>query len=287
MAKPGLVNIDTTQTFQNWFDKTNEMVDLFQTSTLTASALGDTTVGDSILTGNFTATNLIANTGVQTDLISSYTSAAVIDVTSPIEITTASTQTVATFNYAADGGQTRYTDGTTSWDVGIEDTDDYNFIINTGDPNGTTKFSLSPVGTLTTLNIVTTENLTVGGDFEVDGTFTANNIIATNVYATGDLVTQYTTSDIRLKENIQKIENPLEKIDQINGYTFNYKGKDEVVTGVIAQEIEKVLPGVVFETSDESGTFKAVRYGNIVGLLIEAIKELKDEVETLKNGASS
>ena len=64
----------------------------------------------------------------------------------------------------------------------------------------------------------------------------------------------------------------------------NFKGTNSA-TGVIAQEIEKVLPGVVYDVHSDNGeTYKAVRYGNIVGLLIEAIKELKVEVEDLKNG---
>ena len=55
------------------------------------------------------------------------------------------------------------------------------------------------------------------------------------------------------------------------------------MTGVIAQEFEEVLPQVVYETKLLDGTMsKAVRHGNIVGLLIEAIKELKAEIEELK-----
>ena len=55
------------------------------------------------------------------------------------------------------------------------------------------------------------------------------------------------------------------------------------MTGVIAQELEEVLPEVVYETEVDGESTKAVRHGNIVGLLIEAIKELKSEVEDLKS----
>ena len=69
----------------------------------------------------------------------------------------------------------------------------------------------------------------------------------------------------------------------IGGYTYNFIGDDRPVAGVIAQEIEKVLPEVVYEIDDEQfGKTKAVRYGNIVGLLIEAIKEIKSELDDLK-----
>ena len=67
---------------------------------------------------------------------------------------------------------------------------------------------------------------------------------------------------------------------QLGGYTFNYKGNDTPMTGVIAQEIMKVLPGIVYEHENPKTkeTIYAVRHGNLVGLLIEAIKELNEKV---------
>jgi len=272
MAKPGLVQINTTQTFQNWLDKTNEMVDLFQTSVVTASALGDTTVGDAALAGDFTAANIIADTQMKTDSLAPYSPGAVIQVAGEINVISATEKVAATLTHAADGPTLRFTDSTISWDIGFQDNDTNNFLINTG--IGASKFELTPTGTLTVPNLNVTESFSTTGD-----------VTANNVFATNDVITKYTTSDERLKDNIIKIENPLEKMDEINGYTFNYKDSGEVATGVIAQEIEKVLPGVVYDVHSENGkTYKAVRYGNIVGLLIEAIKELKVEVEDLKNG---
>lgn len=107
--------------------------------------------------------------------------------------------------------------------------------------------------------------------------------------ASNDVVA-FSTSDSRLKTNIKFIESPIEKITQIGGYTFDWKSDPELVKlhgfeghdiGVIAEEIEKVLPEVV--TTRESG-YKAVKYEKIVPLLIEAIKELKAEVDRLKSG---
>ena len=104
-----------------------------------------------------------------------------------------------------------------------------------------------------------------------------------NLIATGNVTTKGTISDIRLKENIVRLNNSLEKISQINGYTFNYKDRpDETMPGVIAQEIEKVLPEVVYDFEQENETYKAVRYANIVPLLIEAIKDLKGKVDELE-----
>ena len=104
-----------------------------------------------------------------------------------------------------------------------------------------------------------------------------------NFVAKGDITAFGTVSDRNRKENIVKIENALDKVSQISGYTFNYIGDDTPMTGVIAQELEEVLPEVVYETASVDGTqSKAVRHGNIVGLLIESIKELKAEIEELK-----
>ena len=102
-----------------------------------------------------------------------------------------------------------------------------------------------------------------------------------NFIATGDITAFGSASDKSLKENIEPIENALDKVDAINGYTFNYIDAPEKgrVPGVIAQELEQVLPEAVYETDDGK---KAVRYDNTVALLIEAIKELKQQVENLK-----
>ena len=102
--------------------------------------------------------------------------------------------------------------------------------------------------------------------------------VSGSILATGDITA---FSDINLKENIEVIPNALDKVSQIRGVTFIRKDLDDKSrkSGVIAQEVEKVLPEVV--TTTEDGT-KTVAYGNLVGLLIESIKELKAEVEELK-----
>jgi hypothetical protein len=100
-------------------------------------------------------------------------------------------------------------------------------------------------------------------------------------------VIAFATSDERLKENVKNIESPLEKLNKINGVEFDWIEKEGIHgneghdVGVIAQEIEKVLPEVV--TTRDSG-YKAVKYEKIVPLLIEAIKEQQKQIEELKNG---
>ena len=122
-----------------------------------------------------------------------------------------------------------------------------------------------------------------GSNFEMGnniGWGTTTFTFASSITAGGN-VTAY--SDIKLKENIEVIPNALDKVKQIRGVTFtrnDQEDKDLRHAGVIAQEVEKVLPEVV--GYDENKDIKTVSYGNMVGLLIEAVKELKQEVDDLK-----
>jgi hypothetical protein len=107
-------------------------------------------------------------------------------------------------------------------------------------------------------------------------------------HADGDVIAFSTTiSDERLKTDIEKIENATDKVSQLNGYTLTYKADGVKSAGVIAQEVEKVLPSAVREKelplkSDDGVAYKTVQYDQIIGLLIESIKELKQEINELK-----
>jgi hypothetical protein len=90
-------------------------------------------------------------------------------------------------------------------------------------------------------------------------------------------------SDERLKANIETISDALDKVSQMRGVTFDRVDFDgERQMGVIAQEVEKIVPEVVREDKSED-KIKSVAYGNLIGLLIEAVKDLKKEVDELKN----
>ena len=95
----------------------------------------------------------------------------------------------------------------------------------------------------------------------------SNTIAASSITASGNITS---LSDERLKKNIRHIENPLEKIKKVNGYLFQRTDIDGDFTGVLAQEFLDVLPEVV--QMDGNGVY-SVSYGNIVALLIEALKE--------------
>lgn len=109
----------------------------------------------------------------------------------------------------------------------------------------------------------------------------------TGAIIASDNITAYgTPSDIRLKENIEVIDNALDKVKQLKGITYDLKSDGNRLTGLIAQDLEKVLPEAVYETSavdNANDKHLAIRYGNTVGLLVEAIKELEAKIESLEN----
>ena len=114
--------------------------------------------------------------------------------------------------------------------------------------------------------------------FEADGDF----------HADGDVIAYSTTtpSDERLKENVKVIDNPLDKLDQLRGVTFDWIDRDDKKSGgIIAQELEKVMPELVREVDSlkSEDSYKAVDYNGLIGLLIEAVKELNDKCNNCKN----
>ena len=113
--------------------------------------------------------------------------------------------------------------------------------------------------------------------FSLDGS--GNLVVAGNVTAYGS------PSDIRLKENVEVIDDALDKVKKLKGITYDLKSDSNRLTGLIAQDLEKVLPEAVYtekdlETEEEH---LAIRYGNTVGLLVEAIKELEARVKELED----
>ena len=357
MAK-NISNVNTSDTFQQWLDKTNAFAQAFRTDVVTTGAGDSAAQGDAEITGNFTAAAFLGN--VQTDALASETSSATIQINSPIKVNGAS-QTTAIFSNGT-GGQVQFTNGSITWNAGLENSGG-DFIIDTG--TSPTKFNLSTAGLLTVPNITVTETctadtfigdgsqltgvvsavaiddisdvtitnaqsgqvlkyngsawvndtdfdsgtnadtldnlnstqflrsdandtytgtLTVTGDINQDG----NLAVDGELTVTGDITSAYSSSDLRLKDNLKVIEKPLEKISEINGYTFNYKDKPrETIPGVVAQEVETILPGVVFDHERNGETYKAVRYDQLIPLLIEGIKELKEKVNDLENQLNS
>jgi len=111
------------------------------------------------------------------------------------------------------------------------------------------------------------------------GDFTAGTVTVTNLTASQTVQAQdfNSISDLNLKTNIETVSNALETTHSLHGVSFDWKESGKKSYGVIAQELEKVLPELV-----NDGEIKSVNYNGIIGVLIEAIKELSNEVEELK-----
>ena len=153
-------------------------------------------------------------------------------------------------------------------------------------------------------NIIIAGNINTTGNIEITGTLTADNDVQADSIGVGtapsgttgqiratDDITAFYSSDAMLKEDIINIPNPLEALKKLNGVLFNWKdewikkqgGEDGYFVrkkdvGVIAQEVEKVLPEAVAQRKDG---IKAVKYDRLTCLLIEAVKVLSDKVENL------
>ena len=112
-----------------------------------------------------------------------------------------------------------------------------------------------------------TSKLDVVGDAKISGVVTATDFDA--------------TSDIRLKTNVQPIEDPIAKVIQIEGVSFNWKKDNRPALGVIADQVEKVLPQLVH--GDDP---KTVNYNGLVGLLIEVVKDQQKQIDTLSERLS-
>jgi hypothetical protein len=129
------------------------------------------------------------------------------------------------------------------------------------------------------IGTINTDTTGIGMMINLSTSFTSNITAKQNIYLGGTILS---ISDSNLKTNIKKIENPLEKIDKINGYTYIRTDTSNAETGLIAQEVLQILPEVI---SFENNHYN-ISYGNMCGLLVECIKELKDKITTLEDKIS-
>ena len=137
----------------------------------------------------------------------------------------------------------------------------------------------SNIISVNTFNTIINNNTSIKNNLGVNGNYSSNYelFVNGNIAATINIGV---TSDERLKTNISNIENSLEKIKKCRGVYFNRIENEQRYIGVIAQEIEKILPEVVM-TNDDG--YKIVLYQNIVGILIEAIKEVDSKYNSLED----
>lgn len=116
------------------------------------------------------------------------------------------------------------------------------------------------------------------------GNFSAGSISCSNLFATFNVTAETmqaqdfnSISDLNLKDNIKPIQNPIDVINSVRGVSFNWKKTDRTSYGVIAQELESIIPELV-----NDGEIKSVNYNGLIAFLIESVKELSKEVEDLK-----
>jgi len=208
---------------------------------------GDTTVG--------------SGTGISTDQIrdDAVTSAKLAD-----DITIAKTLTV---QKTISGGN-----------QGIKFTDDATRISVSGDDmyivaKGNIKFGVNG----------TSNAFTSKASFDNAGKLTCAGIDSSKTISSQGDIIAYSSSDAALKDNIKNIQNPLSKINRLNGVSFTWNSNQNTYSGydigVIAQEVQDVFPEIV--TTREDG-YKAVRYEKLIPLLIECIKELNAKLDALK-----
>jgi hypothetical protein len=137
-----------------------------------------------------------------------------------------------------------------------------------------TRINIGPTAGVGTVLVNTGTNLGIGSAIPTVSLDVIGDAKFTGVITSTDY---NSASDINLKTNIEKIKNPLDKVIQISGVNFTWKGNGKKSMGVIAQEVEKVLPELV-----NGEDTKTVNYNGLIGLLIECVKEQQKEIELLK-----
>jgi len=119
-------------------------------------------------------------------------------------------------------------------------------------------------------------NLTREGfllNVEGDVYFSSNINVNNDIYLKGTITN---ISDRRVKKDLRKIENALEKIKKINGYIYERTDTGKIESGLIAQEVLEIIPEVI---NKDKNDFYSIAYGNMMGIIVEAIKELKDLID--------
>jgi hypothetical protein len=190
-----------------------------------------------------------------------------------------------------------YNYNTISGDTVIVATGGRSLVIGAGGVGSGFRFSGTSTPTPTSAVVTTGARLGIGSAFytsseqpstniDVDGNGRFRTVGATAFFAnlniTSDGTLTTATSDIRLKENIEPLTNSLEKLLQLSGVTYSWIGQEGKKIGFIAQEVEKVIPELVFINNNTEDKIKGIHMDNITAVLVEAIKEQQKIIEELK-----
>lgn len=263
MSKSSIQNVTTTQTFQNWLDKTNEMVDIFRDSAVTASVSGDTTVGDATILGEFTANTVAAADDLRVNLVTAYTAGQIINFDHPVNITGTTSEIVATFTFGASGAKTRYTDGTTAWEIGIDNSTDANFLIQ---ENNSAQFKLSRAGVLTVPSLTVTEEITFPKDADgnITGTIeSANGNFTDTLTANTINATTINSDDIRGKF-YGDIYHPAAGGGNGSGKVFENGGPDAAIPATMWGNVQGTVSSITNHNTNFLGEGTDNRVGESV-----------------------
>lgn len=263
MSKSSIQNVTTTQTFQNWLDKTNEMVDIFRDSAVTASVSGDTTVGDATILGEFTANTVAAADDLRVNLVTAYTAGQIINFDHPVNITGTTSEIVATFTFGASGAKTRYTDGTTAWEIGIDNSTDANFLIQ---ENNSAQFKLSRAGVLTVPSLTVTEEITFPRDADgnITGTIeSANGNFTDTLTANTINATTINSDDIRGKF-YGDIYHPAAGGGNGSGKVFENGGPDAAIPATMWGNVQGTVSSITNHNTNFLGEGTDNRVGESV-----------------------
>ena len=204
--------------------------------------------------------------------------------------------------YTAAGGGTDITANSKSTEMKLFFwAEQFTTAVNNSTKVGTVKLQTDQRSQIRKIGTIGTGNMTIdaastgyiyfdnhSGTGDTTGTHQLRFSASGQIDAAGDIIafSSATSSDIKLKENIQKVEGALELVSQLDGVTFDWKDKEKGSSaGVIAQNVEELLPSAVKDVdtlSEEGETHKVVDYNQLSALFIEAIKELKEENKSLR-----
>jgi hypothetical protein len=251
---------------QLYFDTTNNILKVYNGSSFA-----------SVLSGEVTASDIAANAVTSSEIAADAVTASEIAANA-----VGASELSVSGNGTSGQILTSDADGTFSW---------ASLTAGTGlDLTGTTFSVEADLRDVTHIGLDTTDYITwtnnSSTNFFVNGAERVRIEADGDIHADGDVIAYSTTiSDERLKTGISTVSNALEKVSQLNGVEFTRKNNGQRSAGVIAQQVEKVLPQAIREkklplqTGDEDTMYKTVEYDALHSLYIEAIKELKDIVE--------
>lgn len=244
----GYANLQITDTYRTWFNRTNEI------ASTAYPRVGGTINGALIVTGN---TSLLQDLAVANNITAN--SIVAHSITSRIIRTDLTGNTFGT-----------HTGNVVAVTVFSRDLTGNTFGIHTGSVVGNVVGNLT--GNVNATSVVTTN---VNSTSIVTSTISSNTGVYTGEVSALDF---NSTSDAALKQNISTISNASDIVGKLRGVSFEWKGTDQQGYGVVAQELENVVPSLVSINSDGS---KSVRYNGLIGFLVESNKQLQEQIDML------